>query len=272
MSIGEKLKKIRREKGLTQKEMAADIVSVSYYAKVERGENNISADMLLALLEQHHIDIVYFFQDSTTVNTQVNMNDLMIDQLTEAYYQNDKNKLATLTNEVYRDKNQYSRRTYLYTKLIETSGNDDLSTLTSEERQEIKDKIFSQQTWTNKNLELFCSSMRLYNFWNLSFIVNSILVKEALESNHDSDRNKVLCAILVNFIHVALENEEYDLAKNAIYKINRFPNQSELFLYKAIAKYYEAYIAKDKDSTQMYLYVLRNTGYKFCDHVLLKLK
>ena len=56
MTIGELLKQTRQSLGLTQTEMAADIVSTSYYSKVERNIHQISADELIAILNRHHID------------------------------------------------------------------------------------------------------------------------------------------------------------------------------------------------------------------------
>lgn len=61
MNIGETLKSMRLHAGLTQTEMAAGIVSESYYSKVERGVHDISADALFKILIKHHLDPVSFF-------------------------------------------------------------------------------------------------------------------------------------------------------------------------------------------------------------------
>lgn len=53
MTIGEQLKSLRLAAGLTQKQMAAGIVSESYYSKVERDDQTIETDKLLAILEAH---------------------------------------------------------------------------------------------------------------------------------------------------------------------------------------------------------------------------
>ena len=53
MTIGAALKKIRSELGLTQKEMCGDIMSRSYYARVESDKSYISANMLIQLLLIH---------------------------------------------------------------------------------------------------------------------------------------------------------------------------------------------------------------------------
>ena len=43
MTIGEALKKERKDLGLTQTEMAGNILTKSYYSKVERGQHEIKA-------------------------------------------------------------------------------------------------------------------------------------------------------------------------------------------------------------------------------------
>ena len=77
MNIGELLKKYRLQLGLTQKEMAQDILTASYYSKVERSEHKISAEEVFAILSKHSIDRVEFIgdlQQQTDVNSIRNAN------------------------------------------------------------------------------------------------------------------------------------------------------------------------------------------------------
>lgn len=62
MKIGQALKKVRIELGLTQTEMCAGIFSRSFYAKVEADKHEISADKLIRMLFFHEVDINWFFQ------------------------------------------------------------------------------------------------------------------------------------------------------------------------------------------------------------------
>ena len=48
--IGSKLKRLRHELGLTQTEMAAGVLSVSFYSKVERGYQVIGAEEIIEIL------------------------------------------------------------------------------------------------------------------------------------------------------------------------------------------------------------------------------
>lgn len=60
MTIGSALKQLRTKLGLTQAEMAAGIISVSFYSKVERDIHDIGTTELIELLNQHNIDVTTF--------------------------------------------------------------------------------------------------------------------------------------------------------------------------------------------------------------------
>lgn len=61
-SIGENLKKERKVKGLSQSKFVEGIISESFYSKVEREVNEISAKDLISILQKNKISIVDFFQ------------------------------------------------------------------------------------------------------------------------------------------------------------------------------------------------------------------
>lgn len=66
MTIGDLLKDMRLHSGLTQHEMAAGLMSDSFYSKVERNVHSIDADLLLKLLAKHHFNFIKFA--STMIN------------------------------------------------------------------------------------------------------------------------------------------------------------------------------------------------------------
>lgn len=61
MTIGEQLKILRLATGLTQKQMAAGIVSESYYSKVERNNQAIDRTKLVEILKAHDFYVDTFF-------------------------------------------------------------------------------------------------------------------------------------------------------------------------------------------------------------------
>lgn len=62
MDIGDALKQERINLCLTQSQMAGNVVTKSFYSKVERNLCSIRADDLLNILDLHNIDYSSFFQ------------------------------------------------------------------------------------------------------------------------------------------------------------------------------------------------------------------
>lgn len=62
MNIGEVLKEERKRLNLSQSQMAGDILTKSFYSKVERGLFSIRADDLLHILDLHNIGYSAFLR------------------------------------------------------------------------------------------------------------------------------------------------------------------------------------------------------------------
>lgn len=66
--IGKRLKRLRMEKGLTQKELAARVkggLDYTYIGKIERGEQLPSLKILLKISEALSVSVNHFFQDES---------------------------------------------------------------------------------------------------------------------------------------------------------------------------------------------------------------
>ena len=92
MTIGQALKDTRKALGLTQTEMAAGIVSPSFYSKVERGVHDIGADELLAILNANNINYTEFFGHLKSNNL---MQEDYLQEINQAYQHEDKNRLIS---------------------------------------------------------------------------------------------------------------------------------------------------------------------------------
>ncbi|MDB6244758.1 helix-turn-helix domain-containing protein [Lactobacillus amylovorus] len=62
MNIGEALRQERLRLNLSQSQMAGDVLTKSFYSKVERDLCSIRANDLLSILSLHNIDYSYFFE------------------------------------------------------------------------------------------------------------------------------------------------------------------------------------------------------------------
>mgnify|MGYP000750580686 CR=1 FL=1 len=63
--VGPSLRRLRRDQGLTQADMAADLeVSASYVALLERNHRPLSAEMLLRLAQTYKLDMAALAADT----------------------------------------------------------------------------------------------------------------------------------------------------------------------------------------------------------------
>lgn len=88
MTIGENLKFWRLRTGKTQKEWIGDLMSESFYSKVERDVHSIDADLLIKLLERNQLDIATFLKN-VKVKKTVDPDYLLKRKI--KLYQNEKN-------------------------------------------------------------------------------------------------------------------------------------------------------------------------------------
>lgn len=70
MGHGEFIKKIRKEKHLTQKELAEGILSKNFLSKFERGESKITSEIFMNLLERLNVSLDEFEQLVTSKYSQ----------------------------------------------------------------------------------------------------------------------------------------------------------------------------------------------------------
>ena len=77
MTIGERLKELRLFLGLTQEQMTQEVVSESFYSKVERGTSKINILDLLEILNKNGINLEDFFEEENSTNKN-NLNNELI--------------------------------------------------------------------------------------------------------------------------------------------------------------------------------------------------
>ena len=72
MNLGERIRKLRKRLGLTQKEFAGRVVGkvdYTYIGRMERGEQYPSIKMLKKIGKAFGVPLSYFFQDNSILNS-----------------------------------------------------------------------------------------------------------------------------------------------------------------------------------------------------------
>jgi transcriptional regulator with XRE-family HTH domain len=79
--LGRRLKQLRKEKGLTQKELASQVpggLDYTYIGKIERGEQFPSLKILSAIGEVLNVPLGYFFREEEAGAADIFANELLI--------------------------------------------------------------------------------------------------------------------------------------------------------------------------------------------------
>jgi len=100
--IGDRIKRIRKSKGLTQETMAEKLnVSIGYISQVERGITKISLDLLGAISSILDCDVAFLISESA-----INSNDYMESEIVNEIKKLDNKKrkyileIIKITNEI----------------------------------------------------------------------------------------------------------------------------------------------------------------------------
>lgn len=240
MEIGQALYTYRKKLGLTQGAMAAGIITVSYYSKVEKGSHRISAENLFAILASHSIDIQEFMDLIRPDLDQSQYSFKDFDQrITDAYFNNQLDVLIELAVSLQLAKGLPANlKQVLEAKLILCQY---LLTDKPEELKEtskifIKDKIFSTSDWDDLSLALFANSLVLYDLESNHWIINNILSKK-LRRFTKKQRNIIL-TVLINFIGVCIYHSEYNLANYYIRQAQKEAARTDNFFQKLVLEFY----------------------------------
>ena len=264
MEIGELLKEYRLSLGITQKQMAENIVSTSFYSRVEQGISRINAIDLLKILKLHSINKTDFFnQISVDVSDHSNNNAQLINMLFVAFFDNDLSQITTIKSKIEQDSSS-SQNVKLYASLIEALLRHDPSLIDDELRFFIKKNLFNGLNWTISNLKLFVNSMFIYEIDELAFLVHSILKKYRTTDNEELQ--KITSSICINFLDLSYRNADSTFWNEILSFIKDLPNTPDLLMYKLLAKYYQALLAKDPTTLKQIRDILLLGGYhKYLD-------
>ena len=264
--IGRKLKQLRYDLGLTQTEMAAGVISVSFYSKVERGLHDIGAEELIKILQKHNVSLEDFFSDVKKENWNKKKINILLSRFVKAANEDNDSEINIIINELEKiePNTPFIKSEILLTKLIaNTHDADALKKLTEKEKNEIKKIIFQKDTDENENLRLaiIANTIRVYSFEEASFIVSSIIRRYK-----DIDRlgEKLLMeisALMINYVNWCFENRKANFCTDALKYLKKLPITVELAFSKILVEYYECLINNKISDAKLIRKLLNKAGY-----------
>lgn len=177
MQIGEALRTERIKLGLTQNEMSSDIVSRSFYAKVEAGKNKIAADRLFRILFLHNIDISEFNDliQKTYNSDENNLRNDLEEKMAEAFSNKDVDSLTEYCQKIIASTSDNILKLRALVTVVYFKG--DLKSIDDATKQKLKEEFDEGNNWTVRPdlLRLFANTMPLWAQDELDFWVGRLL-------------------------------------------------------------------------------------------------
>ncbi|WEV70621.1 hypothetical protein OZY43_06695 [Lactobacillus sp. ESL0785] len=156
MEINELLKKYRLIQHKSQQNWVGNIVSRSFYTKVEQGKSHLSANDLLDLLHYNHIPTVDFFTKLNEAEcSQHHQENQLKTLITNAYYQNSKAELEqikdTIVTNNYPNQEEQLALINAYIALM----NHDFDSLNEKSRNYLKEKFLNTKFLSKDYLTIY---------------------------------------------------------------------------------------------------------------------
>lgn len=267
MKIGEALKKKRKELGLTQTEMVGNVLTKSYYSKIERGIHEINAVDLMKILNLHDISVSNFFEE---IKQSESNNNLKIRnylrQLHEAYYHKNLRKIIQLKYALRNEKNKSDEILDLEAnaELIEANFTGNLKLISEDDVKRIKNRIFKTENWTEDELRLLAIAMPIFNIDELNFIISSIFDRYKNINELSNSLREKISAIAVNFLEYSYrcQNGKNKYTEKAIKVLDTLDEEPKNCFAKIMEQYYKNLFDDNKEKAQNIINFLYQNGLK----------
>ncbi|MEK3546170.1 helix-turn-helix transcriptional regulator [Lactobacillus crispatus] len=264
MTIGEALKKERLSLGLTQAQMAGDVLTKSYYSKIERNIHEINAIDLINILNAHDINAADFLNNIGKVENNREFRIRKYNYMLHvAYYQKDL-KVLHLLHQMLGKEKQIDEIIDLEAQieLLRASIKKDYSLIPTSERKRLKNMILSTKNWNENNLRLFSIAMQLFEIEEVNIIVLSVFSKYQSINELSDNFQKIISAIAVNFLEYShyCEVKQNKYTKAAIGILDSLTEEPKNCFARIMKSYYQKIFDDDIGAAEEILKFLSETG------------
>ena len=164
MTTGELLKDYRISQCKTQKQWAGDVISASFYAKVEKNLSRISADDLIELLHFNQIPLIDFFSKLRPKDKLVHQQKWEINRMAnEAYYWNSEKELQQIREVVAESKLPNKNDELLLINSYIAVISKEPEKLDKKVIDEMKEKVFNISNFDEEGLITYCNFMIFFS-------------------------------------------------------------------------------------------------------------
>lgn len=239
MNIGSLLKEYRIKQGKSQRKFAGDVLTQSYYSKVEQNRNQITVQALIKLLSQNQIQLQDFFQRVVQEDDAQHELQQINQMMTQAYYSNNLSQMEQIKSLIdvsSLSSNKKEDQLLMISGFIELMDNKKIQT-DKELQNKIKSKIFDIPDFNQNKLMLYCDFMRFYDLES-NWIITQTILKQ-YKNTADIDIQKLLLAIITNLLIFSIEENRFTGLLGIIDYAKKIKTIPDLFFYKLVLSFFE---------------------------------
>ncbi|EKJ3581738.1 helix-turn-helix domain-containing protein, partial [Enterococcus faecalis] len=194
------IKKIRLEKGLTQKEVCSDIISLSYYSRIEREINEPTITVFLKILNRLNINFDEFMYIHN--NYKEPQEEIIWFTITELYHSGNLKELSNQKKALLSSEQQSPFLIEIIDLFILRLNHQNINKINT---KHITKKLIDTENWTNSEVKIFITVMDVLPIETLIIIVNRLLKKRNLYMK-SKGYNSPYSKILINTVLLCIDN------------------------------------------------------------------
>ena len=199
---GQTIRKIRKDKGLTQKDVCQGVVTLSYYSRIERNISTPTIDIFMEIIKNLNVRLEEFMYIHN--GYQKALKDQTWFEITELYHVGNMKgledyKTAILTGKLPHEEEITIQLINLF--IYRLGGN-----VVAENITNIVQNLMNLENWTSREVTMFITIMDEIPIETLLIIVNRLLKKRNLYSASDG-YNSPYSKILINTILLCVNNK-----------------------------------------------------------------
>lgn len=262
MTIGQTLKSYRLHAGMNQKEMAAGIVTQSFYSKVENDKHGIDTELLIKLLTAHHFDVVSFFGRLTNQSqNQFNSYYELESEITFAKNTKDLDKLKAIEAKINEAGNQLPSWLKFRLELAFAWVTHSNERVSPELQAKVKSLIINDD-WDRMSYYFLSQAIVLIDIEAAYELVKSAFSTFQKHPATDPFTLQFVSWIAVNFLNCCYhEKADKSYTKLPIQFLRQLPVTPEIGFSDILATYYEALFNHDNHTKNEVIDVLKKGKY-----------
>lgn len=242
--LGKIFKLIRESKGLSQKEVAGDVISLAQLSRFERGVSGLNVDSFYLCLRNMSVplDEFQYVYHNYTQDRDVRFST----ELSEAYLEKNIIKLRKILQDCQEliEKNPINHFYKLNKIVVEAVifYLDQEATVPQKDIKYLMDYLFSVEEWGRYELWLYTNSIGLMTLSSLETFTSEMVKRTQFYKGLPENRKRIL-QMLLNVVGTCLDKGHTQAAFKFLHQVEQFRN-TETDIYETVLfKYYKGFYA-----------------------------